>query len=205
METGDGGAVSQNDERPADRDAAELRTRLDQLGSRIEGLARDQRFKSENYRQAAERARAHGSVRAVGVLLMSALFACTMGPWLTIPQDNPPAAAVDAWALPGLNIGVGGELVLCIFMLVLTILLATWATLSFSFAAGLAAAISGVLLFAAEIYLQVSLDSQISQGYLSSQSNSAHIGPGYILLFVITVLLVIWAIATAVNARHFTE
>jgi hypothetical protein len=82
----------------------------------------------------------------------------------------------------------------------LVLLAVVVAALSFTFPGGLTAAAGGVLLFAAEIYLQVSMDSQISQGDLASQGSEAHI-----LLFVVTVLLAIWAIATAANARQFTE
>ncbi|HEY3868692.1 MAG TPA: hypothetical protein VGM10_10095 [Actinocrinis sp.] len=197
--------MSQDDERPADREAAELRTRLGQLGSRIEGLAKEQRLRSEDSRQAVQRARAHAAARAVGVILISALFACTMGPWLNVPESGAPAAAVDAWGLTALRVGVGGQAVLVLFLLLLTMALATWAALSFTFPSGVTAAAGGVLLFVAEVFLQVSLDHQISQGTLSAQGSEAHIGPGYILLFVVTVLLVIWAIATAANARQLAE
>lgn len=194
--------MSQNDERAVDRSAAEQRVQMDQLRSRIEGLAKDQRIRAEDARRAAERARVHAIVRALGVILVSALFACTMGPWLTVPASS---AGVDGWALSGTGLGVGGQVALCLLLLILTILLASWAALSFSTAAGVTAAIGGALLLIAEISLHASIDNRLTQGYLTAQGSGARIGPGFVLLFVLTVLLVIWAIATAVNARQLAE
>lgn len=197
--------MSQSDERPAGQVAEETRARLDQLNRRVDAFGKEQRFKAEDDRRATDRAHMHGRVRAVGVIIISALFAGTLGPWLTVPDSGPANEGIDAWSLSGLQIGTGGQAYLYLFLLVVTVVAATWAALVFTVAAGVTAAISGTCLFAAEIYLETGLSSAISQGNLSSGSGdaTAHLGAGLILEFVVTVLLVIWAVSAAVNARQF--
>jgi hypothetical protein len=211
--------MNRTDRRPAAWGADELRARTDAPTGPIDVVSNDYVVskdflaRTRELQRSLDKARRQARVRTLGAILTSLLFASTLGTWLTFPSDGSPATEVNAWGIAGiLNNGVSGRLGVCLSMLMLTILLGILASVSVGFTSCVLTAISGVVLFASEVFLQLGIDSQIALGSLSShipenggtgtQTEAAHLGSGYPFVYVATAALVIWTFWAMVHANH---
>lgn len=205
--------MDQTDQRPADPGRDALKTQLDALTSRVNMISKDYQRRTEALQQSLERVRTLAIARTLGGVLTVFLFACTFGTWLGFPAGGLPNTEVNAWGISGIRFsGLNGRIELCLTLLIITVLLGILATATLGTAAFVTAAVSGIALFAAEISLQLGIDSQIAQGNLSSQlpgsgfdgstTYPAHLGSDYPLLYIVTVALIIWALGAMTAVRR---
>jgi hypothetical protein len=205
--------MDRTDQRPADPGRDALKAQLDALTSRVNMISKDYQRRTQDLQQSLERARTLAITRTLGGVLTVFLFACTFGTWLGFPAGGLPNTEVNAWGISGIRFsGLSGRIDLCLTLLIITVLLGILATATLGTAGCVAVAISGIALFAAEISLQLGIDSQIAQGNLFSQlpgsgldgstSFPAHLGSDYPFLYIVTVALIIWALGATVAVRR---
>lgn len=138
------------------------------------------------------------AVRALGVILLVALVCgASFLPWLSFPEATGSDHHLYAWNLtdakdsPPIEPAYG----LCALLLIIAILTALGAVIQTSRNTLRNVAVCAILLYLAEVYLQVTLNRAIAIGDLYGSAGPGSTGLGFTVCLFDTVAVIVWALS----------
>lgn len=146
----------------------------------------------------SRRSATNTAVRASGVILLLVLVSGgSFLPWLSFPEATGPDHHLYAWNLTGAKHSppITPAYQLCALLLITAILTGLRAVIRASRETLLTAAVCAILLYLAEVYLQVTLNRAIAIGDLYGSAGPGSTGLGFTVCMVDTVAVIVWALS----------